>query len=434
MSDITYTARQDSPESIQGFEQYQSTDTNIINSYQVNNLFDTTKHIAQVHILDLADTLLESRYNYTRYTLSANAQSAGRTGASILTINPIDDALAYGYSYGGIKLLYHFLSDLYTQDNSTLEFYIDSISEDRKELSLLTLNLTADEVTTYTQQIKARLVDQSDFSEFRLDFKDNNLFIGVNIDTLDTANGKSVVVKLYEPLPTNYSVRSTLNILETISDSIAYEIDYEVEQAQELPLNLRPANFNIDILEQSVIPTQYLGYDELLSYKVDNANSEIYSILNEKGIEISIDYTDYSTFIHFSSAQERLLNFKYKVDLLAEYSQKMDLASTLTSGAQGISGSRSYYENLYQGIISNFDHYERFLYYESGSSCWPKSNKAKPYINIPSKDPITNVPDPIVASWYNEALTNSIAYDRTNYSILSEAIPTYLKDDDSNIN
>ena len=427
MADTTYILNQEYPEGIPGFEQYQDSDKNLITSFPLNSLFDPTKNFVELHVVDLADDLLESDYKYSRYTLSANAASAGKEGASVLTIDPIQDSLSYGYSFGGVKLLYHFLNDLYTSDASTLEFYIDSISPDRTELSLLTNNLTPEEVVKYTDSIKTKLTTQSYFNEFRLDFKDNNLLIGVNIDNLDTQNGKSVVVKLYEPLPDTFRVKSRLNILETVSDSVAYEVDYSLSEPEVVLPTLRSANFNIDIQDDSVIPTQYFNYDELLSYKVNNTNSEIYSMINEKGVELSIDYTDYSNFIHFSSAQERLLNFKYKVDLLTAYSQSLSTTSTVTGGSQGVSGSRTYYENLYQGIVNNFDHYERFLYYESGSSSWPKSNNTKPYINYPSSNQIA-------IDWYSDALTDSVAYDSSNYNALVETVPTYLRDDNSNDN
>jgi len=425
MAEITYQLNGELPENIPGFEQYQDKDTNLIESFQINNLFDPTKNFSELHILDLADTLLSSKYYYTGYKLSLNAQSAGKDGASILTIDPIQDALNSGYSFGGIKLLYHFLNDLYTPDNTTLDFYIDSISPDRTELQLLTHNLTAEDVVRYTELVKTNLKSQSYFSEFRLNFKNNNLLIGVNIDNLDTINGKAVVIKLYEPLPDDFDIKSTLSLVEIISDSIAYEIDYQQTLDEPVFPTLRSANFNLDIQDENVIPTQYLNYDDLLSYKVSNTNSEIYSMISEKGVELSIDYSDYSNFVHFSSAQERLLNFKYKLDLLASYSQSLATKGSATGGAQGVSGSVAYYEGLYQGIINNFDHYERFLYYESGSSSWPKTNNVKPYINQVSS---------LATTWYNSALTAAVAYDSTNYNSLIETIPTYLRDDPANDN
>jgi hypothetical protein len=427
MADIVYTVNQDYPENIAGFEQYSQEDKNLVSSFQINSVFDPTINYSQLHILSLSDELLESAYDYTSFTQLGNAQSAGQSGASVLTIDPIADSRAYGYENGGVKLLYHFLDDLYTQDRSTVEFYVQNISQDRTELSLSTLNRTPEELVATTSAIKNKLESQSYFAGFRLDFKNNDLFIATNIDTLDVNGEKVVVAKLYEPLPTTYGIKSTLNIVEVVSDSVAYEVDSEFITAPEVVPTLRSANFNIEIADESVIPTQYYNYDELFSYPITNANSEIYSTVNEKGIDISVDYTTFSDFVHFSSAQERLLNFKYKLDLVFNYSASISSIASATTGLGGVSGSRTYYENLMTGVINNFDHYERFLYYESGSSSWPKSNTTKPYINKVSTNPES-------ITWYADQIATAIDYDLTNYSSLVYSIPTYLRDDANNEN
>jgi hypothetical protein len=427
MADIVYTVNQDSPEAIAGFEQYSQEDKALVSSFQINSLFDPAKHYSELHILSLADDLLESTYTYNSYKLLGNAQSAGQAGASVLTIDPIADSRAYGYENGGVKLLYHFLDDLYSEDTNTVEFFIQDISPDRTELSLSTLNLTPEVVATITARIKANLQSQSYFTGFRLNFKNNDLFIATNIDILGVDDQQVVVVKLYEPLPTTYNIKSVLNIVDVVSDSVAYEVDAEFIIPPTVAPTLRSANFNIEVADESVIPTQYYSYDDLFSYPINNANSQIFSTVNEKGIDISVDYSDFTNFVHFSSAQERLLNFKYKLDLISNYSASIASASRATTGLQGISGSVSYYQNLITGVVNNFDHYERFLYYESGSSSWPKSNKTKPYINKPS----TNSES---ITWYANQIDNSLQYDLTNYNSLVYSIPTYLRDDANNEN
>ena len=429
MADITYRVNEDAPENIPGFEQYSQNDRELINSFEVNNVFDPGKNYMELHIYSLSDELLESDTEYTNYTQLGNAQSAGSSGASILTVDPIYDSRIYGYDLGGVKLLYHFLNDLYTVDKTTTEFFIESISTDRTEVRLLPVTLKDSDVVKFTAGVKNKIQAQSYFDGFRLNFKNNDLFIAVNIDTVDLNQGKAVVAKLYEPLPDSYSEKSRLNIVDIVSDSAAYEVESEITMEEVKQPTLRPANFNLEISDESVVPTGYLDYDDLFSYPVNNANSEIYSLFNEKGIDVSIDFTDYSDFVHFSSAEERLNNFKYKIDLLTNYSASLSSINTTTTG---IAGSRTYFENLMSGIVSNFDHYERFLYYESGSSSWPKSNTTRPYENIPSIIPNTYTPDPTVSAWYSAQLTQAIAFDRTNGNSLVNAIPSYLKDDDSN--
>lgn len=430
MADITYTVTENSPENIPGFEQYSQNDKELINSFEVNSVFNPSKNYVELHILSLSDELLESDYQYTNFIQLGNAQSTSG-GASVLTVDPVYDSRIYGYDLGGVKLLYHFLNDVFTLNNNTSEFFIENISPDRTEVRLLPVSLRDSDIVKFTAEVKNKLETQSYFDGFRLNFGDNDLFIAVNIDTVDFNQGKAVVVKLYEPLVESYSEKSKLNIVEIVSDSVVYEVDSIITLEESTQPTLRSANFNLEISDESVVPTGYLDYNELFSYPVNNANSEIYSLFNEKGINVSIDFNDYSDFVHFSSAEERLNNFKYKIDLINNYSASLSSIQTTTTG---IAGSKSYFENLISGIVSNFDHYERFLYYESGSSSWPKSNTTRPYENIPSIDSITYVPNPIVSTWYSAQLTQAIAFDRINGNSLVNAIPSYLKDDDSNIN
>ena len=69
MADTTYTSNKELPDSIAGFEQYQSQDKNLITSFQVDSLFNPINNFVELHIVDLADTLLESHYDYNRYSL-----------------------------------------------------------------------------------------------------------------------------------------------------------------------------------------------------------------------------------------------------------------------------------------------------------------------------------------------------------------------------
>lgn len=427
MADITYTVNQDNPENISGFEQFSQADTQLVNKFEINNLFIPTKNYIELHILDLVDEILQSDYNYTSYKELGNAQSAGKEGASILTINPVQDVERYGYNTGDVKLLYHFLNDLYTPDNRQTNFFIQDISPDRTELKLQTFELAEEEVVRYTQEIKSKLTTQSFFSEFRLNFKNNNLIIGVNIDTLVENGNTTVVVKLYEPLPLGFEIKTTLSIVETVADSAAYIVDSSIDSIPETLPYLRPANFNLELTDVETIPTAYLSYDELFSYPVNNSNSQIYSLLNEKGVELSIDHTDYSNFIHFSSAYERLVNFKYKLGLIENYSSSLAQIENTTLQSVGTTGSTYYYQNLTQGILDNFDHYERFLYYESSSYSWPKVNNTKPYINTPSTD-ITAI------NWYADQLAIANNYDLTNLNAVVNSIPSFLREDVNNTN
>lgn len=425
MADITYTVNEGTPETIAGVESFLQEDKDLISSFQINQLFDRDRDKVELHIYNLVDELQESDYNYTNYKELGNAQSAGKSGASILTVNPIEDVELYGYDFGGVKLCYNFLKDLYSPNTLTTEFYIEEISSDRTELKLKTLQLQDNTVITTTAGIKNNISTQYYFNEIRLNFNNNDLLIVTNIDTLTQSGDTSVIVKMYEPLPVDILEKSTLSIVELVSDSVVYEVD-SLFEVQQTPINyLQGPNFNIELTDENIIPSEYYNYDTLFSYQVSNTNSEVYSAVNSKGIDLSIDHTDYGNFIQFSSAQERLLNFKYKLDLIQSYYTQIGDIQDITTPSAGTTGSITYYETLIKGVINNFDHYEKFLYYESGSSSWPKTNNTKPYINDTTS---------ATGSWYTTQLYTAANYDATNPNILINSIPNYLKDDSANEN
>lgn len=427
MADIVYTVTQNDPSTIAGFEKLSQADLNLLQQFEVNNLFDSTKHYIELYITDLTGDIIETDKSYSSYKLLGTAQSAGKQGASVLTIDPIEDSKQYGYESGGVKLLYNFLNDPYTTSTNTTEFYISAISPDRTELQLKHLTLTSEQILQTTPALTQKLNAQSYVSDIRLNFGNNDLLIITNIDTLLQQDTQTVVVKLYEPLPSIYQEKALASIAEVVSDSVAFEVDalFQLDQQQED--FLRPANFNIDLTDSTTVPTQYLNYTDLFSYPVNNSNNQVYSLISEKGAQLSIDHNDYANFIHFSSAYERLVNFKYKVQLIENYSSSLANIKTTTTSSQGTTGSINYFENLITGVVSNFDHYERFLYYESSSYAWPKSNTTAPYINISSSNNTA-------INWYANQLAVANAYDLSNGSILTNTIPSYLRDDTSNNN
>ena len=423
MANITYTVNQDTPQSIPTVETFSQQDNNLVSSFQINQLFDSTKNTVELHIYNLAGELQQSVYRYTNYKELGNAASAGREGASVLTIDPITDVELYGYDTGEVKLFYNFINNLFSEDKTSPQFFIDSISADRTELKLNTLERSPEQLINYVNRIKDSLQNRSYFDGFRLNFGLNLLIIGLNIDILQENGNTFVVVKLYESLPEDIEEKTTLTIVELISDSIVYEVQSNIEIDPETPTTLKAPNFDLDITDESIIPTGYYNYDTLFSLPISNTTNELYSIVNTKGVQLSIDHTDYRNFIHFSSAQERLLNFKYKLDLIQSYTAQINSINTITTSSLGTTGSLAYYESLVKGIVNNFDHYERFLYYESGSDSWPKTNSTKPYIND-----TTSVGD----TWFDSKQTVAATYDATNTSILINSIPTYLRDDTNN--
>lgn len=405
--------------------QFEESDKKLIESFSVNTKFDTSKHTLGLYLYSPDNSLIEANNNYTKYSLLLNAASAGKEGSENITLDPVSDAVQAGFENGDIRLLYKFTDDLFSEDTKPIEFFIESLSPDRTEIRALTNQLTDRQITDYVASIKAKLDDGSFFSEFNLNFSTLESVIGINIDTEQTSKGLAVVFKLYKALDVNVNIKETFNVVNLISDSVFYEITSEYIQDEITFNNIKGPNFNIEVADENNNPTEFLSYNELLSYPVTNSYFELRSLFNEKSAQIAIDHSDYESFIHFSSAEERIRNFKYKLDLIHSYESSIQSIRQTGYTKMGITGSIDYYENLIEGVVNNFDHYDRYLYYESGSTAWPKSTNKRPYVNQLSSTTEST-------TYFNNRLVSASNYDTNNVDILTNTIPTFIREDSTN--
>ena len=413
MGTYSYTVTGIDPE---GLEKYSEKDLEVVNTYVLNSSFIPLEHRVELHIYSLESELLYSDTNYTNYSFLQNSETAGRVGANEITLDPIRDIISAGFANGGVKTVYNFVDNLYSETKTGSEFYIEEISNDRKEIRLLTNQITNSDVEKYTEVLIEKLQSTSYFSDFKLNFGKNDLVLGVNIKLQDFRGFNSLIVKLYEPLPSSYGVKDLLTIEDKVSNSVGYEIDAEVVVDEIKIPYLKGPNFNLDQLEGTVNASEYLNYNELFSYSTINSYRELNSLFNEKSVNISIDYSDYSEFTQFSSVNERLRNFKYKLDLIEAYEHYINTTGSLNT-------DNKYYEGLINEIVGNFDHYDRHLYYESGSTSWPKSNTTRPYVNSTGS---------VTGSWYNQELIATELFDNNNPNQLINTVPEYLREDPQN--
>jgi len=425
MPQIKYTTYQIKQQTATGLESISKEDSALVSEYVINSTFNPNLHQIELHIYSLDDELLYSNPFYNQESFLQGAESAGDRGASRLTLNPENDAINNGYPYGDVKLVYNFINNLYSNSKTGPEYFIEEISADRREIRLLTTQLEEKEVIRYTNEIKTKLESTSYFAEFKLNLKNNIQLIGVNIDLQLYRDNQSVIVKLYNPLPEEINIKTLLTIEEEVSDSIAFQTYSETIPDTLVIPSLRSPNFSLETHEDVNISTEFLSYNELFQYPTENKYREVKSLFEEKGIEISIDYTDKATFIHFSSLEERVRNFKYKLDLINSYQILLDSREENNSNSTLISGSREYYKGLIDLTLTNFDHYDRHLYYESGSTSWPKTNLVKPYVNDISA---------ATGSWWTQTTDAAFLFDKSNPHQLLNAIPIYLREDSSNEN
>jgi len=354
-------------------------------------------------------------------------------GISSLFINPSQSLLDNGFDQGTYIAHYNFLNKKI--GSSSEHLYITEISNDRKEVKLDTTSLSALSLTFQTTQFIQERQESNYFVDFYLNFGENNLILANNIilNSQDSTN-PTIFIKLYEPLPDEFDINSICWVVTTLAESQSYTIVFDdpVFEVNDTVLIQGP-NFNINIKDQINNSTLEYSYIDLISTSLTSSLQQLNSLFEEKEIDINVDYTNFNEYIHFSSAETRLRNFYYKIQLIEQYSSSIAILNHVTNS--NISGSILDYQSKIDNIITNFDGYDYFLFYENNPYTWPKTNTEKPYELAKSNTPqvlswigSTNESSP----YYGGLLLSASIYDNENKDNLLYSIPEYLRDDPNN--
>lgn len=415
---------------------YAQRDDVLITNNFINTSFGDPNDVVEYFITDENGIQLQYNYNSKDYYTQGEINSGANKFTEIL-LDPEKDVRSNGFSRGKTTIQYNFFKNLF---NSSFDkkYWIKEISNSRLELKLSSQIISGDDMSRGVQSYQIYSSQKNYYSDFYLNFGNNDLVIAVNAAYI-VENGVSyLLIKLYEPLPIDFDIKSTLWIVDKLGDSIAYEVDIQVEAEQQIEQNrLRGPNFKIKIEEKVGQTTPYYSYNSLFSSPISSSVQQLMSYYEDKAIQINVDYTNFSNFIHFSSATERVNNFVYKLSLIENYNKQIYSQSSIIGNGTTISSSIQVIKNNINNIISKFDNYEYYLYYASESFAWPKSTSTKPYS-------LYSVTSSNAVNWLGSTTTlpsisglsilySASLYDSTNKDILSAtAVPQYIIDDPNN--
>ena len=418
------------------FDKYDTIDSSLIASRDYIRQFGLKEDYVEYHVYTKNGDLLYSNYNYTDYKIPGTLQGSSNTYTEELEFFPGDVVESLGFTYGTYNVQFNVYRKKVVDINQKV-FFIKEISNDRKELRISSndlSNLTLEEgVVNFLYEIQSSPY----FKDFLLNFGDNKIINAVNIALDKNTDPYSILIKLYQPLPNEFGLKDSFWFAEELSEASVFEVNLAPQPIQVSTPFLRSANFDIEVDENSIKPSDYLNTNQLLSNKSLGAYQELLNELNKKGIQINVDYSDYSNFIHFSSAKERLLNFRYKVELVETYQTDINAIKTTTNYTASFNSSQSI--TLLQGkinnIVTNFDGYETYLYYTSESSAWPKSNSNKPYTLYSSTSNEVETwlgSDDYDSPIYGGQINSASIYDLENQDNLSYIVPEYISVDPVN--
>jgi hypothetical protein len=416
-------------------QDYEVQDTNLLTSFDIDTSLSSSSYI-ELFVYDNNKNILSSDLNFTEYTVQNNGQSSGdENSISEIILDPESILVNLGYDQGEYITYFNFLNKNLGSELQTL--YISEISSDRTEIRLDSLNLTNLDIIEQTNNFIQERENSSYFLDFYLNFGNNNLILANNIllDG-DDPNNPTILIKLYEPLLEEFDINSSLWVVSPVEESVAYQVKFDnppIVFTDTTPL--KGPNFNIELKDQINNSTLSLSYNDLISTNLSSSLNQLNSLLEEKEIDINVDYTDFSDFIHFSSAVTRISNFYYKVQLIEQYSSSISVLNTTNSASLSVLESKTIYENKIDEIITNFDGYEYYLYYSSGSWSYPKTTSEPPYQLSPTNSQTVlnwlgslNESSPL----YGGIIVSASLYDNQNKDNLLFSIPEYLRDNPDN--
>tara|TARA_R110000796_G_scaffold82592_1_gene181007 strand:- start:43337 stop:47482 length:4146 start_codon:yes stop_codon:yes gene_type:complete len=265
----------------------------------------------------------------------------------------------------------------------------------------------------------------------------------------------SIVVKFPNAISRDILVGQECMISQPVVDSVYFPVSITsaFPEEGEDPFQLLGPNFYVNVnSDQFANTTDYESYDSLLAADGNTKRDLInkYFSGSLQGVELGIDFANYNEFVHFSSAEERLRNFKYKLELVETYDSEIAGLSTDYSSSADLSGSsdvtasaefitnRSKWQGRKDSLIGTFDPYEHYLYYESASystssygeftpTTWPKTNSIKPYT-------LSKVYSSEAIDWFGKVedrtgqIYSASLYDLNNPHILRNTIPAHIRE------
>jgi hypothetical protein len=410
--------------STQEVSRYDDTDVRLLTSQRIQEDFGQKEDYIEYFIYDAGGNLLNLSYNYKDFKLP-NTSFVNTDGfLPIIEIDPVKDLQNVGYSSGEFKVQYNFFNNKVS--NPSAELFLKEISSDRTEIRVGSTILTNNQIESASLTLINEYTGSAYFTDYIINFGNNNQALAVNVALNKVESGYEILFKLYNPLPTNITEKSNLWVVKEKINPFVFDVNLDKLIVPPPPPQLKGPNFDIDIPNQNNVATSYQSYTGLIN-SVQNVSTASYqqllSLITSQSININVDYTDYNNFIFFSSAEQRIKNFFDKVKQIEDY--KNDIAKYTVSSSlfPNMINDKNTATASINDIITNFDGYEYYLYFESSSYTWPKSGSLKPYALFSTSSAFP---------WYNTTTGSAIDYDNDNQNNLTYSLPSFIIDDTNN--
>ena len=346
---------------------------------------------------------------------------------------------------GNLNIVVNFFKNLIgSYDKQHLR--IEEISPDRTEVRLRAIDGSDPEflvqITNYINTVQQ--TSAPFYKSYLLNFSRNRTVLFVNSVVI----GDYLYVKLYEALPSDIEVDFKCWVVEELKDAYIDSVQIAPDVIATRTNKLANPNWYANASYNISSETGLKNWNDLLGSSVQTSQQivDAYFSGSLAGMKLNIDYSDFNNFVFYSSAVERLQNFRYKLDLLEYYTSQSLVVSQL-SGSVATTNVIDY-TTTKTNLVSGFDAFEQFLYYQSSSILTtyeipavspnvaevtgsyitpvPKSTSTYPYT-------LVSTTSPQFTTWFDNLIVSASLYDTLNLNALTAAIPEYIRFDATNV-
>jgi hypothetical protein len=269
---------------------------------------------------------------------------------------------------------------------------------------------------------------QETFENKYFSYLKNALNIGNNIlfpiidhghldERVDGKDPLTLIVKLKSELPSEIKIQDSVWVSNiSIAPFIVNVIVRKNNIGRTIIIGEPNFKLNSDASSRYNVNEEYTGYD------LKNTAAEQQTIyINKKISDLSVDYTDFTNFVIFSSAKQRLENFKTKISTWTMLSSSL-VTLNFNASQSYVSGTiysryaleKGSIESQMSDIVTSFDGYESYLF-QTGSYAYNHSLGAF-----------------ISSSYIEEKDEEAVYYDKSNRDSLINNTPQHVVLDTAN--
>ena len=441
---------------------YEFSESNIIPNESISGSFFQSSSLVEFFAYDSQKNLISTDYNFTDWSITDNSATidvptpfTNNQGINVIpedvppipsneiTLDPSNNLYNKGFDNGELYAFYNFINyELASTTNQT--YYISDISGDRTEIRLKSNTIPSEDIVKGYQSLKAMLESSEYFDEFYVGLFKNNYSVGINVllEEDESTSTPSILVKLFQPLPPEFTTEQEVYVVTKVGESVAYKVEF-IEDFRSFIDNanfIKGPNINIGLQDLVNNSTTLKSYEDLTKTKSSQSLDSVLNKLNQTGVTITPDYSynTFSEFINFSSAEERINNFYEKISQLQAYQADIDTITTITGSnpnVSEISQSLASLQTNITNLVENFDGYENYLYHNSSSFAYPKTGSAYPFslLSTGSNEVLTWLGSlDETSEYYGGYRLSASLYDENNQNWLYYTIPSFITENSNN--